>query len=162
MTSTVELERLAFAAQKVVSRELAKEFAIESKFNFAEHIGSDLAFGVTQHVLSQKLDSRIATYPSDWKQAVKEAIQDWFGGETEGKGHWPWFGSFLRTHWPVEYHVVEVDIRALYPRIALPHERNYLHIIKREQVWKIKIPQIATCGGQRSRSPIWGDTPSIA
>ena len=56
------------------------------------------------NILAQKLDFKSATYPKNWKEAVKERFMP----------------KFLLKWFPVSYTTIEIRAVQLYPKIALP------------------------------------------
>jgi hypothetical protein len=55
-------------------------------------------------------------YPANWKEAIKEAFQDWMGRRYTGLYCW------LTKRYPVKHK--RYDVTVFYPRISLPDEEN--------------------------------------
>lgn len=67
---------------------------------------------IRQLVVAQDLADREVRYPRDWWQAFKAR----------------WFPAWALRRWPVEETVVTFEVRALYPKVALPRQEHYLMV----------------------------------
>ncbi len=104
------LEKITLAVQIPISMGLAKDFAIEPQVHiFMDELLNGLVIQVRQGILSQQIENIVVMYPADWWQAVKERFApEWF-----------------LERWPVEYNKTVVDVRAVYPKMALPDEAHF-------------------------------------
>lgn len=124
---TVNLERLTFAVHHAVSRELIDEMATPIQAGWlSNRIADELVYQVRVGIASQHLDRATVRYPADWKQSVKAALYQWC------KWHWPWFGEYAPKRWPVREHVVTINVKALYPKIAMPDQRHTVTVLRQE------------------------------
>lgn len=123
----INLERLTFLAQTYVSKELVDEFALAPSVRVMEEYACNaLIYQLRQEVLSQHLDRATVRYPENWREGAKEALYTWLSR------HWPWFGEYAAERWAVRYRVVEIDVKALYPKIAMPEHRSIVTVLRRE------------------------------
>jgi hypothetical protein len=129
------LERFTFMTRRLISQNLINDFAVEPTIEtYVMHEMNALAVQVRQDLLNQHLERATVTYPETWVDACKQAFYAWLGtGET---GHWPWFGEYASNRWPVTMHVTTVDVKALYPKIALP-DREHVVTVWRNDVTKL-------------------------
>ncbi len=113
----VVLERAKFAVAKRLSHEFATpttvKATLEQSFMFDE-----LCVMLVQHIAKQKITEEhvVAVWPEDWWQAFKQRFAP------------VWF---LRR-WPVKMtgKTAIFEVAAYYPKIALPDQKNYIHILK--------------------------------
>ena len=106
----VTLEKITFAVQACISPKLAQDFAIMPEARaFMDSWLDSIIVQVRQGILSQKLDEITVCYPADWWQAVKERFAP------------KWF----LCRWPVEYNKTVIDVRAVYPKMAIPNETHF-------------------------------------
>lgn len=112
MTGITEttLERITLAARGYISQELAEDFAIVPQVRvLIDNMLDGIIISVRQSILSQQIDSVAVIHPADWWQAVKEEFApEWF-----------------LERWPVEYNKTVVEVRAVYPKMALPDEMHF-------------------------------------
>lgn len=108
--SAAVLEKITFMAESQIGAALAAEFALEPRVKvYVDGWLNNLAINISQSMLSQKLDEISVSYPADWWQAVKERFAP------------KWFLSRR----PVKYERTVIDVRAVYPRMALPSETHF-------------------------------------
>lgn len=133
---TTVLERMRFLIHQAISNDLMESFAGNVDVKFSEHIQHYLTnttlVSVRLELLGEHLERKRVTYPRDWKENCKQALYNWLHGG-EFIGHWPWFGAYCRKRWPIMYAVVDIDVRALYPTMAIP-EKGKLHITRLERM----------------------------
>lgn len=127
--TTTTLERMTFGAQQAFSQELAGDVAMPGKLSIAEHMGLNLALSVRQEIYAQHLEKAIVRYPETWKDAVLNRFYGWLRS-----GHWPWGADLMEARWPAQWHEVSIDVKALYPKIGLPHERSVVRVERAEGV----------------------------
>ncbi len=106
----LELERFVFGAQTRISKE-AMHFAVAPKEQVREELDY-LILTIRQEIFGQRVQSITEQWPDDWWQAVKERFAP------------RWF----RRYWPVKYHVLSVDVKALYPEICPPKHTPVMHM----------------------------------
>jgi len=107
--SPTVLEKITFAAKLRISAQLVEDFIYESQVKvFYDAWFDDIVVIVRQGILSQKIDEITVRYPADWWQAVKERFAP------------GWF----RRRWPIEWNKTVVDVRAVYPKMAMPEETH--------------------------------------
>lgn len=104
----IELEALRFGARRWIDPRLID--ASNLRFHVEEE-GRRLLLELTAHIASERLEE--ISYPSDWWQAFKER----------------WFPKWAKAKWPVE--TTRYEARALYPRISMPEEQHYIHLVKK-------------------------------
>lgn len=111
-TVTVKLEKLRVGAQVALSQELLGEDVkiIQNVLN------ERIIFSVKGYVWaeSEKVRRQTIKFPRDWWQAFKER----------------WFPNWLLNRYPVDYHIVDIDVNAIYPgfRFAIPNQEGRLII----------------------------------
>lgn len=121
--NSVTLERMTIGAQQYISSRLLNDFGMRPTVRIEQVAYEQLALQVRQYVYSQQLDQSTVRYPATWRDAVKERLYAWLRS-----GHWPWGADLLEPHYPVEWRDVTIDVHALYPKIAMPHERHSIHV----------------------------------
>jgi hypothetical protein len=103
----VELEAMKIGMEQVVSSEL-----LDARVGYQRDLFGNIRFALRGFVWAEKdsVQRQEIKYPRDWWQAFKER----------------WFPKRLLEKYPVDYHVVTLDVRAIYPTFkqALP---NYEH-----------------------------------
>lgn len=108
--TTETLEKITFMVQTYITQELAKDFAIAPQIHvFIDQWFDNIVLQIRQSVLSQKLDEISVRYPADWWQAVKERFAP------------RWF----RRRWPIEWNKTTIDVRAIYPKMAMPDKMHF-------------------------------------
>lgn len=120
---TTTLERMKFAAQTRLSRDLASDFGNPPDVRFVEYAAGELALQMRQYIYGEHLDQRTVRYPATWRDAVKDRLYAWLRYD-----HWPWGADLMEARWPVTWKVIEIDVTALYPKISMPHERHSIHV----------------------------------
>lgn len=125
--NTIDLERMTFAAQQVIGRHLANEFAMPVQARFQERMYGDLALQVRLEVFAQHLDRATVRYHETWRDAVKDRLYAWLRS-----GHWPWGADLAERRWPIRWHETIIDVKALYPKIGFPHERHSVTVVRIE------------------------------
>ena len=130
---TVTLERLRFGLYQVISRDLTEDLVNPVQMEWmVRHLSRDIVFQVRAFIAAQHLDRAVVKYPANWREAVKASLYRWCS--YAGGGHWPWFGEdFAPRYWPVQERVVTIDVKALYPKIAMPNERHQVVVMREER-----------------------------
>ena len=124
----VVLDRLVFAAQTAVSKNLIEDLASPLQTQWVEsHIRDAMVFQIRTGIAAQHLDRAVVRYPATWREAMRAAFYAWCA-----RGHWPWFGDYGPKRWPVCEHVVTIDVKALYPKIAMPSQRHTVMVLREE------------------------------
>lgn len=133
-TKTVVLERMRFAVQRAISSHLMDGFNGNINVQMFDDriLIKAIITSVQIELLGEHLERKTVKYPRDWKENCKQALYNWLHG-SEFIGHWPWFGAYCRKRWPIMYTVVDIDVRALYPTMAIP-EKGKLHITRLERM----------------------------
>lgn len=116
---TVALERFRIAALRYVSEELLRYFAITPEVDWYEHlrfVGDELVLQARQQVLGTTLERVVVEYPADWWQAFRQR----------------WAPAWWLRRYPVCCTRRTVEVRALYPKLALPasEARAVLHVLE--------------------------------
>lgn len=114
-SSAVELEQVQVMARRVIATKLAEDFAIPAEVTVERLLDYDqdyVVLTVRQRVLAQAMDKVMVYYPATW----------WDGFKAR---HFP---GWLKAVFPVENASIEFDVRAYYPRIALPHDEHHVRI----------------------------------
>ena len=113
----VKLERLRLEIYQRISKELLKDFVISPSVTIealTDWLSDNITVRVRQEILGQQLDKVTVRYPADWRQAAKKRFApEWF-----------------TRRWPVQYDETMIDVQALYPKIALPHEQDVAVIVR--------------------------------
>lgn len=123
MINSVTLERMTFAVHQYISPELAADFGNAPSVQVLEqHVYGGLVVQLRQHVYAQSLDQATVRYPATWRDAVKDRLYSWLRS-----GHWPWAADLLEPRYPVGWQETTIDVKALYPKIAMPNERHAVH-----------------------------------
>ena len=120
----VDLDRLTFAFGRAISAKLVDTFAIPAEVAIIR-TADEIAFRIRQDVLAQHLERATVRYPATWREAVKAAFYVFCAA-----GHWPWFAEYAAKRWPVVEHIVQIDVKALYPKIACPHESHHVTVLR--------------------------------
>lgn len=94
----VELEKYLFASTQHISRRFAEEMRVSSEIS---PVVNGMIFTLTQAIWGHKVGDRVAEYPADWWQAVKERF----------------FPRWAQRRWPVKYKQVEFETRDLFPEV---------------------------------------------
>lgn len=126
---TIDLERMTFAAQQTIGAELAHDFTLPSRVEVQEQRYRGLAISVRQEVYSQHLERAMVRYPETWRDAVKDRLYAWLRA-----GHWPWGADLAEKRWPVRWYQATIDVKALYPKVGLPHERHILKVLRQDEL----------------------------
>lgn len=131
---TVTLERLAFAVNTAVSRELIDDLASPIKGEWlAREMAHRLVYQLRTGIASQHLDRATVRHPATWWDGVKQAFYHWCG--YAGGGHWPWFGEdYGPRKWPVQENIITIDVKALYPKVAMKDERHTVVVFRQEEI----------------------------
>ena len=93
----VELEKLRLGLQLAMSAEM-----LDAQVDVVyDHMIDGARATIRGAIWAEKESARRQTikYPRDWWQAAKER----------------WFPTWLLKRYPVDYHVVEIDVKAIYP-----------------------------------------------
>ena len=129
---TATLERLCFSLHQAISRDLIVDLANPVQLERVErYLSRDTVFQIRAFIAAQHLERAVVKYPTNWREAAKVALYHWCS--YAGGGHWPWFGEdYGPKRWPVREKVVTIDIKALYPNIAMPNERHTVVVMREE------------------------------
>jgi hypothetical protein len=110
--SRVELEAMKIGLQQRLSVELLGA-GVETSY---DALTQSVIFALRGFVWAEKESVRHqeAKYPRDWWQALKER----------------WFPKWLLDKYPVDYHVITIDVKAIYPTFkqAIPSYESRLII----------------------------------
>jgi hypothetical protein len=119
--TTLELERFTFAVQQEVTRE-ARRFAIPARTSSQrDPLTENMVYLMEQDIWGKQLERVEERWPADWWQAVKEHFAPKLGR----------LGAWLLRRYPVRYHTLCVDMKALFPSIPDPGpERLYVHAVR--------------------------------
>lgn len=124
MFSKIELDNLAFGAQQRISAELLENFGIPPKVSAQyDMLTHSVALNIRQEVYAQHLERATYTTWATWRDAVKERVYAWLDW------HWPIGAEIGRKRWPVQWRKTTIDVKALYPKIGLPHERHSVMVM---------------------------------
>jgi len=127
---TAELERFQFACRAAMPDVRFAHMQLEQ---VRDEVFHRMAYQLRASLFGEHVERRTVSYPKDWWQAFKaQAIRFFSDGAWPKYGHWPVFGDWLARRWPVEYTTVEIDVRALYHSITLPHERHTIKVVQQE------------------------------
>lgn len=113
--NVVSLEKLKFAIESYISPEMMHYI---ENISIDERYMRQLTVAIRGFVWAEKdaLKHQEIKYPYDWWQAFKER----------------WFPAWLLKRYPVQYHVVVLDVRALYPEIKFKMpEKNPVLMVQR-------------------------------
>ena len=114
----VQLEKFTASAFTIISKELADELATAPDLNVSAATGlvcNDLVAIMKLHIWGQQLDKVDVKYPANWKEAFREE----------------YFPKFLLKRFPVKYTTKTIDVKVLYPKIALPNEKHVVNVTRR-------------------------------
>lgn len=127
----IDLERVRFAAQMAISKELIEDVATPIQTQWLEdRITDTLVYQIRTGIAAQHLDRAVIKHPLNWWEAVKAALYQWCSYD-----HWPWFGEDIGPKcWPVKEKVVTIDVKALYPLVAMPNEKHVVTVMRQEEV----------------------------
>ena len=93
-----------------------------------------LVYNLRIGIAAQHLDKAVVKYPLNWREAAKQVLYHWCS--YAGGGHWPWFGEdFGPKRWPVQENVITIDVKALYPKIAIPDQQHTVQVFRQEEVY---------------------------
>jgi hypothetical protein len=107
---SIALERMTWTTTVV----LGEHFAIAPKAEVLDWMTNHACLSIRQDVLGQVIDRQDFEYPADWWQAFKER----------------WFPAWLLKRFPVVRVGYIVEVKALYPKIALPDSEHFLHVTR--------------------------------
>jgi hypothetical protein len=109
IVKSITLEKIKVALSKVVHPTIIDNM----KLDFREDVLSrQFIFDLKTFMMGQHLEDIEKSYPVDWWQAFKER----------------WFPKWWLEQWPVQYNKIHIRVDALYPKIELPDEINFLNI----------------------------------
>jgi hypothetical protein len=132
-TETTPLDRLTFAISQHISESVIEDLANPPQIRWlTDSITSSVRMVLRTDIFAQHLDRAVVKHPETWLDAVKQALYAWFGSDIYG--HWPWFGDYARKRWPAKIRTIEIDVKALYPKIAAPTERHYITVLRHEKI----------------------------
>jgi hypothetical protein len=117
MMNTVELTKLQFGMQQLLS----DQFLLEAPVEFIrEHMMSAVMANFHAFVWAESKSAKHieVKYPCDWKEAFKER----------------WFPKWLLNRYPVKYKEIVLDVKAIYPefRFAMKNTPGRLTILKED------------------------------
>ena len=110
------LERFKYAIQEYLDAQLVNELADMPAVEFQQHvsfIGDELLLALRGKMLGETLERISASYPVNWWEAVKARF----------------FPEWAKKRWPIQYAKIELEARALYPRLSLPKEPHFITLM---------------------------------
>ena len=113
----VQLEKFTAVALTKISKELADELATAPDLNVSmatDVVCDDLTTIIKIHIWGQQLDEVDVKYPANWKEAFKEE----------------YFPKSLLKRFPVKYTTKTIDVKVLYPKIALPDKEHIINVTR--------------------------------
>lgn len=112
------LRRLKFLIYTTLSKEFIDDLAAEPSVSLTacERWATNLvSMAVRYEIWGKVVDKAEASYPADWKEAIKERFAP------------AWF----KRRWPVQMKWVRLTARELYPKMALPErDDGMIHLDK--------------------------------
>ncbi len=113
------LRKFIFELQTMIAGNMIED-QIMSMDWFYEQTRDLLILKFESWLYGQIIDTRTVKYPRDWFQHLKQRV----------------LPEFVKERWPVRYHVVDIQIMALYPQLRkklhFPDEKHVFHVNERE------------------------------
>ena len=103
----VTLERYKYAIQA----HLSEHFAMAAEVDFHnDPFLKGVMITISQKIFGQQRKRFREKVPLNWKEAIKDR----------------WLPRWIRKYWPVEYRLIEFDIRELMPSLNVPNRPTYI------------------------------------
>jgi len=81
---------------------------------YLDRLSRDLIITAECSIASQRLDAFTVKYPENWIEAIKER----------------WAPRWLLNKYPIKYHQKIYEVKAYYPKLAIPDEQHYVLLHK--------------------------------
>ena len=106
----IMLESHALTIQTVIQQEIARELVNAPQVAVFPLLADKLGLRITALLAAQQLAK--IKYPCNWWEAVKER----------------WLPRWAKACFPVQYTIY--DLKAIYPKVALPEQEHYVVAIR--------------------------------